>query len=72
MYDLPSAKGVLLGYYRKGAILPIVARQKEQHQNSAAAWLRNEGPEPGWVREADVLLFDSPDKAATAAKSASE
>ena len=58
----------MLGYYRKSIIVPVTERKKEILKDSIVSWLKNQGKEPGWIKESDVMLFDSPEKAATAAK----
>ncbi len=69
VFDIPSSKGVVLGYYRKGTAVPVTERRFEQDAANAPAWLKNEGEEPGWIKASDALLFDSPEKAATASRS---
>jgi hypothetical protein len=68
VFDIPRSSGVVLGYYRKGTVVPVTERKREALGADAVTWLKNEGPEPGWIKERETLVFDSPEKAATAAK----
>lgn len=66
--DTPSSEGVSLGYYRRGAVLPIVERRSVRQNDAARVWLLNAGDEKGWIPESDVSLFDNEAKARTAAE----
>ena len=68
VFDIPRSSGVVLGYYRKGAVIPVTERKREAADAEVVTWLKNEGSEPGWIKERETLLFDSPEKAETAAK----
>jgi hypothetical protein len=49
-------------------VVPVTERKLQAADNGVSlAWLKNEGEEPGWIRESDALVFDSPEKASTAA-----
>ncbi len=67
--DTPSGEGVSLGYYRRGAVLPIVERRAVRQDDGAKVWLLNAGDEKGWIQESDVNLYDNEAKARTAAES---
>ena len=49
--DIPRSSGVVLGYYRKSAVVPVTERKREAIDGDAVTWLKNEGGEPGWIRE---------------------
>lgn len=66
VYDVPQADGVVLGYYRRSAIVRIIERRIQSTENGPVFWLRNDGEEPGWLRQSDVRLFDSAEQAETA------
>jgi len=68
VFDIPNSSGVVLGYYRKAAIVSVTERKKEILKDSVVSWLKNEGNEPGWIKESEIMLFDSSEKALTAAK----
>lgn len=69
VFDIPSSSGVVLGYYRKATIVKATERSKEVLKDKVVSWIKNEGSEPGWIKEEDIMLFESSEKAATAAKS---
>lgn len=68
VYDIPRSSGVVLGYYRKAAVVPVTERKRESVNGDVLTWLKNEGEEPGWIKESEALIFESPEKALTAAK----
>ena len=68
VFDQPKSDGVVLGYYRRATVVPVTERRNEIDGSDSVVWLRNEGDEPGWIRQADVRVFDSPEKARTAVK----
>jgi hypothetical protein len=68
VFDIPRSSGVVLGYYRKAVIVPVTERKLETVNGDVVPWLKNEGEEPGWIKESEVLVFDSHEKANTAAK----
>ncbi|HCM27122.1 MAG TPA: hypothetical protein DIC34_11360 [Treponema sp.] len=59
--------GVALGYYRRGSIVPVSERTFAGLNGHRMLWIRNEGKEPGWIKEADARLYESEAKAKTAA-----
>jgi hypothetical protein len=65
--DAPSPEGVSLGYYRRGAIVPIEERRTVREGDAVRVWLLNGGVEKGWIFESDVSLYDNEAKARTAA-----
>jgi hypothetical protein len=66
--DAPASEGVALGYYRRGAVVPIEERRTVRSEKSAQVWLLNGGNERGWVSESEVRVYDNEAKARTAAK----
>lgn len=66
--DAPSPEGISLGYYRRGAVVPIEERRTVSSDGKRQDWLLNAGAEPGWVLESDVRLYDNEAKARTAAQ----
>jgi len=69
VYDAPGSAGVVLGYYRRAVILPVVERRIERVKTETIQWIRNEGTTPGWIRESDLQVFESEAKAKTAMES---
>jgi hypothetical protein len=66
--DTPSTEGVSLGYYRRGAVVPIAERRSVRTDEGAQIWLLNGGAEKGWILESEVNVYDNEAKALTAAK----
>lgn len=66
VYDSPGSSSIVLGYYRRGVIVPVEERRLERSKNDSVRWVRNEGATPGWIKESDIRLFDSEAKAQTA------
>lgn len=66
--DTPATAGVSLGYYRRGAVVPIEERRSVRTDEGAQIWLLNGGAEKGWILEREVDVYDNEAKALTAAK----
>ncbi len=67
VFDIPSDRAVVLGFYRKGAIIPVAERISLGEKKGGERWLRNEGDFPGWLREKDCLVYETKSKAETSA-----
>jgi hypothetical protein len=67
VFDLPQSDSVVLGYYRQNTIVPISERRRSRTAGDTPYWVRNQGDEPGWLKETDVKIFDNEAKAKTAA-----
>jgi len=67
VFDLPQSDAVVLGYYRRDTIIPVSERRKGTIAGDSTYWVRNQGEEPGWLKETDIKIFENEAKAKTAA-----
>ena len=67
VFDSPQSDAVVLGYYRRDTIVPVSERRKGTMPGDTGYWVRNQGEEPGWLKEMDIKIFENEAKAKTAA-----
>jgi len=60
----PGENGVSLGYVRMGSIVKLLERRLMANDES---WVFAEGEFSGWLPETELSIFESEDKAKTAA-----
>ncbi|MDR2049425.1 MAG: hypothetical protein LBP69_08205 [Treponema sp.] len=63
----PGPDGVSLGYVRERTVLTILERRLVQNGETPEHWLRVESGYFGWLPEKVVDIYDTGEKAATAA-----
>jgi len=65
----PSVDSVSLGYLRRGTIVRVVRRQSVKTGSGSVSWVYIEGNQPGWLKENAMNIYDSENRAKTAAES---
>lgn len=67
--DIPSQRGISLGYLRRGSVVPVVERRYINNQGTAESWIMVDGNYRGWLKEEVVVIYDHEAQAQTAAES---
>jgi hypothetical protein len=65
--DEPSNNGITLGYVREKTVLTILERRLVKERDTQRYWVLAEGTYRGWLPESSIKLYDTQDKAETAA-----
>ncbi|MDR1506907.1 MAG: hypothetical protein LBI67_07360 [Treponema sp.] len=63
----PSPDGVSLGYVREKTVLRVLERRLVQNGEASGYWVFVEGAHSGWLPETVVDVYDTEEKAGTAA-----
>jgi hypothetical protein len=67
--DEPSKDGVTLGYVRESTILTVLERRLIRQEDAKQYWVLTEGTYYGWLPEQSLVVYDTREKAQTAAAS---
>jgi len=67
--DEPSNDGVTLGYVRESTILTVLERRLIREGETQQYWVLTEGTYYGWLPEQALVVYDTKEKAQTAASS---
>lgn len=67
--DMPSQRGISLGYLRRGSVVPVVERRYINNQGTAESWIMVDGNYRGWLKEEVIAIYDHEAQAQTAAES---
>ncbi|MDR2181381.1 MAG: hypothetical protein LBN92_01740 [Treponema sp.] len=67
LLDEPDQRGVTLGYVREKTILKILERRLIRDGEQAAFWVLVEGDYQGWLPESAIRIYDTEERARTAA-----
>lgn len=67
--DQPSNDGVTLGYVRESTILTVLERRLIREGETQQYWMLTEGTYIGWLPEQALVVYDTQEKAQTAASS---
>jgi hypothetical protein len=67
--DEPSKDGVTLGYVRESTILTVLERRLIKDEETLQYWVLTEGTYYGWLPQESLVVYDTQEKAQTAASS---
>ncbi|MFP3043015.1 hypothetical protein LQZ19_14465 [Treponema primitia] len=67
----PAPESVSLGYLRRGSVAEILERRIITTRGAPEAWIRVNTTYRGWIKEADVQIYDNEAQAMTASESLS-
>jgi len=67
--DKPSNDGVTLGIVSKSTILTVLERRLIREGENRQYWVLTEGTYYGWLPEESLVVYDTQEKAQTAASS---
>jgi hypothetical protein len=65
----PSVDSISLGYLRRGSIVRVLRRQAIKTGTGSVSWVFVEGNQRGWLKEDAMSIYDSENRAKTAAES---
>ncbi|MDR1390384.1 MAG: hypothetical protein LBJ31_10475 [Treponema sp.] len=68
LLDEPDRSGVTLGYVREKTILKILERRLVKDADRGEVWVLVEGEYQGWLPESAVKIYDTGERAKTAAR----